>query len=216
MDWKMSDIILNPDIEAFVREVTVPFTEVMDDLERETRARCPHPEMMTGRVEGQLLRFLTLMVQPKVAVELGTFTGYGSLSIASALPDDGVLYTFDRDERSSRLAKRYFARVPFGKKIVPVMGDARDRVHDLQWKVDLAFIDADKAAYDYYYEIMLERLRPGGIIIIDNTLWSGDVILPVDETAKVMYELDHKIAQDERVDSILLTVRDGVTLVRKR
>jgi len=208
--------IVNEAVEDFVRSITIPCAEVLDELEEETRCCVKFPQMLTGRVEGQLLRLLTLLVRPKVAVELGTYTGYSAICIASALPEDGTLYTFDRDETTSDIARKYFARVPFGHKIVPVMGDARDRVHDLQWPVDMAFIDANKRAYDLYYEHLLERMRPGGLMVIDNTLWGGEVLSPRGEDSKVIYELDHKIAQDPRVDAVLLTVRDGITLVRKK
>ena len=150
-------------------------------------------------------------------LEIGTFTGYSAMMMASSLPPRGVLYTLDRDLEAVEIAKKYFSRVPYGNKIKVIMGNAKETVHSINGPIDLAFIDADKEGYDLYYEATLKVLRPGGIIALDNMLWYGKVLDPPmdDKDANAIVAMNKKISSDERVDNVLLTVRDGIMLVRK-
>lgn len=204
-------------IEDYAAKSTREVAQVYRDLREETYAKMSNPQMQVGEVEGTFLRFLVAMTGAKRVLEFGTFTGYSAMMMASALPEDGVLYTLDRDPVAVDIARKYFDRVPYGNKIRVVMGDARETVHDIQGPFDMAFIDADKEAYDLYYEATLKILRPGGIIALDNMLWYGKVLDPPvdDKDALAIVAMNKKIKNDDRVENVLLTVRDGVMLVRK-
>jgi caffeoyl-CoA O-methyltransferase len=211
---------MNPydkEIEDYACLSTGAVDQVFRDLKQETYAKMSNPGMQVGEVEGTFLRFLVAMTGAKRVLEFGTFTGYSSMMMASALPPRGIIYTLDRDPEAVEIAKKYFARVPYGKKIKIVMGDARETVQDIKAPIDMAFIDADKEAYDLYYEATLKILRPGGIIALDNMLWYGKVLDPPvdDKDALAIVAMNEKIKNDIRVENVLLTVRDGVMLVRK-
>jgi caffeoyl-CoA O-methyltransferase len=204
-------------IEEYASKSTRAVDQVFRDLKEETYAKMSNPGMQVGEVEGRFLRLLVAMTGARRVLEFGTFTGYSAMMMASALPPRGVLYTLDRDPEAVGIAQKYFARVPYGKKIKVVMGDARETVHGIKGPIDLAFIDADKEAYDLYYEATLKILRPGGIIALDNMLWYGKVLdtQPEDRDANAIVAMNKKIEGDERVENVLLTVRDGVQLVMK-
>ncbi len=208
--------IIQPSLEEYSTNHSTKVDQIFEELRRETYESTSHPEMQVGPVEGRFLRMLVLMTGARTVLELGTFTGYSTLMMASALPDDGVLYTLDRNEATDRIAQRYFDKVPFGGKIRPILGNAKETIMTVPGPIDMAFIDADKTAYDLYYEEVLKRLRPGGIIALDNMLWKGEVLAPEDDDGKAIDALNRKIARDARVEGVLLTVRDGVMLVRKK
>lgn len=203
-------------IEDYVRSLTSPLDGLLEELEEMTLSRTAHPNFLTGRVEGAFLRMLVQIIGARTVVEVGTYTGYSALMMASALPVDGRLYTLDIDPDMMALAQSYFFRAPYGEKIVPVLGDARRTLDELPGPIDLAFIDADKTSYEHYYEVLLTKLRPGGLMALDNTLWYGSVLSPSDEDARAIASLNERISRDDRVEAVILTVRDGVTLVRKR
>lgn len=204
-------------IEEYASRSSREVDQVFLDLKEETYAKMSNPGMQVGEVEGRFLRLLVAITGAKKVLEFGTFTGYSTLMMASALPPDGLLVTLDRDPEAVAIAKRYFAQVPYGKLIKVVMGDARETVHDIKGDFDLAFIDADKEAYDLYYEATMKLLRPGGMIVLDNMLWYGKVLDPAidDKDANAIVAMNKKINSDKRVENVLLTVRDGVMLVRK-
>lgn len=212
--------IMNPydtAIEEYASRNTRAVDQVFLDLKEETYEKMSNPGMQVGQVEGTFLRLLVAMTGAKRVLEFGTFTGYSAMMMASALPAEGVLFTLDRDPEAVEIAKRYFARVPYGRKIRVIMGDARETVHDIEGPIDFAFIDADKEAYEQYYEATLKLLRPGGMIALDNMLWYGKVLDPPhdDKDANAIVAMNEKINNDERVENVLLTVRDGIMLVRK-
>jgi caffeoyl-CoA O-methyltransferase len=207
--------IIQPSLDEYSRNHSTKVDKIFESLREETFANTSHPEMQVGPVEGRFLRMLVLMTQARTVLEFGTFTGYSALMMASALPKDGVLYTLDRNETTNKIAQRYFDQVPFGKKIRPILGSAHETIKAISGPIDLAFIDADKTGYDFYYEEALKRLRPGGIIALDNMLWEGSVLDPEDEDGKAIDALNRKITMDSRVEAVLLTVRDGIMLVRK-
>ncbi|HVO77576.1 MAG TPA: class I SAM-dependent methyltransferase [Methanomassiliicoccales archaeon] len=190
---------------------------MFEDLRKETYAKTANPGMQVGKVEGRFLKLLVELSGAERILEFGTFTGYSALMMASGLPVGGVLYTLDRDEVTNSIARRYFARAPYGDKIRPVIGEARETMKQIDPPIDMAFIDADKKAYDLYYEEVIGRLlRPGGLVVLDNTLWRGSVVDPSDEDGKAIDAINRKIAKDPRVEAVLLTLRDGVTVARKR
>ncbi len=203
-------------IEFYAAAHSDPVPQLLDELREETYATMSFPQMQVGRIEGALLKMLVRLIGARRVVEIGMFTGYSALSIAEGLPDDGVLVTCDIDPKAEAIARRYFARSPHGKKIDVRMGPALDTICNLAPPLDLVFIDADKANYARYYDAALPLLRPGGLIVADNALWSGSVLDPKTDDARAIAALNDKIAADDRVEKVLLTVRDGMLFARKR
>ena len=208
--------IVVEELDSYSCKMSTKVEKVFEDLRRETYEKTSNPGMQVGAVEGRFLRLLVLMTGARRVLEVGTFTGYSALMMASALPDDGVLFTLDRDKYSNAIAKKYFERVPFGSKITTIIGDARKTIRTIEAPIEFAFIDADKESYDVYYEEALKLLPAGAMMALDNTLWSGEVLDPKDHASRSIDTINRKIAKDKRVEAVLLTVRDGVTLVRKR
>jgi caffeoyl-CoA O-methyltransferase len=176
------------------------------------------PQMIVGPLEGAFLKMMTQVVQAKRVLEIGMFTGYSALCFAEALPADGTVLACEIDEESAALARQYFARSPIGKKIEVRMGPALDTMRHLKGPFDLIFIDADKINYVNYYRRALDLLAPRGLILIDNVLWDGDVLkqpAPDEKTAAIQ-ELNRVVATDPRVTAVLVTVRDGVLVIRSQ
>jgi caffeoyl-CoA O-methyltransferase len=211
----MSFLVDEPVEEYAERHTTAP-DPLLAELAAETKATMAAPQMLTGTIEGRFLELLVAGTGAKRVLEIGTFTGYSALSMAAALPPDGRIDTLDIEPRHAEVAQRYFDRSPHGSKITLHLGPALETIDRLAGAFDLVFIDADKDNYDAYYEAVLPRLSERGLIAIDDTLWSGRVLDPPDETTKLIAALNDKLAADDRVVAVQLTVRDGVTLVRRR
>jgi caffeoyl-CoA O-methyltransferase len=203
-------------IEEYAERHSTAPDPLLAELAEETRATMSAPQMLTGPVEGRFLELLVHASGARRILEIGTFTGFSALSMAAALPDDGRIDTLDVEPRHAEVAQRYFDRSPHGSKITLHLGPALETLERLEGTFDLVFVDADKDNYDAYYEAALPRLSERGLIAIDNTLWSGRVLDPADDTTRLIAALNDKIAADERVVCVQLTVRDGVTLVRRR
>ena len=205
------------DIESYARDHTRSRGALFDELREYTYRHVPSPQMQVGRIEGTLLMLLAKLLGARRILELGTYTGYSTLCMAEALPDDGELITCDVSEEFTSVARSFFAKSPHGKKIRLMLGDALTTLKNLEAQpFDMAFVDADKARYPAYYEAILPRLRPGGLFVADNTLWSGDVLAPKSEDARGIAAFNDRVQNDDRVENVLLTVRDGVMLARKR
>ena len=189
---------------------------LLAELTRETWASAKLPQMQTGHVEGSLLRLLVQSIGARLVVEIGTFTGYSSLSMAAGLPDGGRIVTCDIDPEATAIAKRYWARSPHGHKIDLRMGPALETVATITDPVDLVFIDADKENYVNYWEAMVPKTRTGGLLVVDNVLWQGRVLNPTDKSDHAIDALNKAVRHDSRVEAVMLTVRDGVTVARKR
>jgi caffeoyl-CoA O-methyltransferase len=176
------------------------------------------PQMIVGPLEGAFLKMMTQLVQARRVLEIGMFTGYSALCFAEALPTDGIVITCEVDEESAALARAYFTRSPVGKKIELRMGPALDTMRHLKGSFDLIFIDADKINYMNYYQRALDLLSPHGVILIDNVLWSGEVLKqpPPDEQTAAIQELNRMVSADSRVSAVLVTIRDGVLVVRRK
>ncbi len=174
--------------------------------------------MIVGPLEGAFLKMMTQLVQATSVLEIGMFTGYSALCFAEALPANGKVLTCEVDEEAATLARKYFARSPTGKKIEIRMGPAIDTMRHLTGPFDLIFIDADKLNYVNYYRRSLDLLSPQGVMLIDNVLWDGDVLKqpPPDEKTAAIQELNSTVASDPRVSAVLVTIRDGLLVVRKR
>jgi caffeoyl-CoA O-methyltransferase len=208
--------LLDPRLEKYAEEHSSEVPELLNRLERETLASMKSPQMLSGRTEGQLLRLLIRMIRASRVLEVGTFTGYSALMMAQALPADGELITLEVDPKAEAVARRYFAESEHGRKIRLLMGPALETLETLDGPFDFAFVDADKQNYPRYYDRIVPLLRPGGLLAVDNVLWSGRVLDPRDEETRAIHELNERARTDPRVEHVLLTVRDGVLLARKR
>lgn len=206
-------------IEDFARAHTSALPELYERLREETFASVKSPQMQVGKLEGRFLKLLTQLSGAKLAVEVGTFTGYSALSIAEGLPADGQLHTFDIDPVATTIAKRYWAEAPWGDKITLHLGDARQDLASFvrtSGPIDLCFIDADKGGYKTYWDTLVPAMRPGGLLLVDNVLWSGRVLDPQDADDHHIVDFDRHAAEDPRVELVMLTIRDGLILARKR
>ena len=209
--------IVDEQVERYAEEHTTPLGELFERLAEETRAKTSAPQMMVGRIEGQLLATLVRLSGARRILELGTFTGYSSISMASALPADGRIITCDVDPEATAIARRYMDESGHGDKIEIRLGPALETIETLEGLFDLVFIDADKPNYRAYYEAALPLLAEDGLIIADNVLWSGRVVEEDgDESTRAIKEFNEHVRADSRVVSVMLTVRDGMTLVQKR
>jgi caffeoyl-CoA O-methyltransferase len=211
----MADIV-SEEIERYAEAHTTPPTQLQRRLADETRETLRSPQMLTGVVEGRLLEFLVFALRPQRVLELGTYSGYSSLAMASVLPPGGHIDTCEVEEAHAEVARRYLDEAGVGDRVTIHLGPALETIERLEGEFDLVFIDADKVNYPAYYEALVPRLSPEGIMALDNTLWSGRVLDPGDSAeAQMFVELNARIASDPRVTAVLLTVRDGVTLVRR-
>jgi len=210
----MKDLV-SPDVEAYAEAHSAAESEICRQLREETYATMERPGMLTGPLEGAFLKMTVQLVRAKRVLEIGTFTGYSALSMAEALPEDGRITTCEIDPRPAALAQRYFARSPHGRKIDVRLGPALETLRDLTGPYDVIFIDADKAGYVEYYQRALDLLSPEGVILVDNVLWNGDVLLqpPPDRSTAAIQELNRLVARDERVTCMLVTIRDGVLMI---
>jgi caffeoyl-CoA O-methyltransferase len=210
--------IVTEQIEEYAEAHTTPPPGLLAELADETRATLTSPQMLTGTIEGRLLELLVHALKPRRVLELGTYSGYSALSMAAGLPEGGHIDTCEVDERHAEVARRYIGRSPYADRISVHVGPALETIERLGGDFDFVFVDADKENYGNYYEALLPRLAPGGLMALDNTLWSGRVLDADDdaEATRSIVALNDRIAHDERVVAVMLTVRDGVTLVRRR
>jgi caffeoyl-CoA O-methyltransferase len=213
----MALTLVPEEIEAYAEAHTEVPSPLFEELREATYAEMKSPQMQVGRLEGSFLRMLVRLTRARRVLELGMFTGYSGLMMAEALPDDGgQLITCDIDPKAEAMARRFFARSPHGKKIEIRMGPALETIAQLQGELDLVFIDADKENYSNYFDAVLPKLRQGGLIVADNTLWSGRVLDPQSTSDRAIAAFNDKVAKDPRVEKVQLTVRDGMTLIYKR
>ena len=215
----MTDIdIADPRVEAYAVEHTTAEPEWFATLADETRASTSAPGMMVGTLEGRFLKALVAMLRPEKVLEIGTFTGYSALSMAEALPPNGRIITCDISEEHVAIARKHIDASPYADRIEIRVGPAIETVATLDGPFDLVFIDADKTSYLAYYEAVLPKLTPHGVILADNVLWSGRVLdsQADDENTKAITEFNDRVVADERVEVVMLTVRDGVSLIRRR
>jgi caffeoyl-CoA O-methyltransferase len=202
------------EIENYADRYTSGRYELFDRLADETRATQSAPQMMVGHVEGAFLSFLVTMTQPQRVVEVGTFTGWSSIAMARALPPGGSIVTCDINEETNAVARRYAEEAGVADRIDYRLGPAVETLATLDGPFDLAFIDADKGGYVDYYEAILPKLSPGGVIAADNTLFGFDE--ERGENAQAISRFNEHVLHDDRVDSVLLPFREGVTLIRRR
>lgn len=212
--------IVPAEIEDYCRAHTSAPPPLLAELQTWTREHEEMHRMLTGRLEGRLLKMLVQLSGARRAVELGTFTGYSALSIAEGLPEDGRLITCELSPERAARVREWLARSPHGHKVEVRAGPALETLAALAGPFDFAFIDADKPNYPRYLELLLERMPSGALLAFDNALWGGDVLQAdapeATESTRAITELNRRLAQDDRVESVLLTVRDGLHLARVR
>ncbi len=193
--------------------------DYLKQVMRATYQMTINPRMLSGHVEGRFLSILSHMIQPKHILELGTFTGYSALCLAEGLAPDGVLDTIEHNDELESLIRKHFALTPLGEKIRLHIGDAIMILQTLQETYDLIFLDADKREYQRYYELSLPLLRSGGFMLADNVLWDGHIVDPAydrDKQTCALRAFNDFVAQDNRVEKVMLPIRDGLTLIRKK
>jgi caffeoyl-CoA O-methyltransferase len=209
--------IVSEELERYAQEHSTPDAELFRRLEEETRATQTLPQMMVGPLEGQLLGWLVWLSGARTVLEIGTFTGYSSISMALNLPDDSRIVTLDVNEETTAIARRYAEEAGVADRIEYRVGPALDVLAELDGPFDLVFIDADKENYVDYYEDVLPKLSERGFIVADNVLWSGRVLDDEgDESTEAIKSFNEHVAGDDRVECLMLTVRDGMTLIRPR
>ena len=189
--------------------------DILRELTRETHLKVVQPRMITGHYQGRVLSMLSKLIQPSRILEIGTYTGYSAICLAEGLTSDGLLHTIDINVELSEIQRKFFDQSEFGDKIIQHTGDALKIIPEFEQVFDLVFIDAEKKMYDAYFEAVIEKTRPGSIILTDNVLWSGKVVEPLDKKDMVTRNLlayNKKLKNDPRVETVILSIRDGLTL----
>ena len=210
---------LPEEIDNYIDLHTEDEPQLLQELNRETQLKILQPRMLSGHYQGRVLSMLSKLVNPKYILEVGTYTGYSALCMAEGLQHDGELHTIDINEELADFQKKYFDKSPYGKQIIQYVGNALDIIPTLDISFDLVFIDADKENYSNYFKLIIDKLKTGGIILSDNVLWSGKVL---DSTFKkddlatpALIEYNKLIKEDSRVETVILPIRDGLTISRK-
>jgi caffeoyl-CoA O-methyltransferase len=204
------------DLDEYLDAHATPLEPLLRENYEATYASLSSPQMIAGPVLGRLLRFLVAMAAPQLVLEIGTFSGYSALAMAGGLPPGGRIVTCELSPERAEFARGYFARSPWADRIELRVGPALETVAALDGPFDFVFIDADKTGYPAYYEAVVPKLSPRGVIAIDNTLRGGDVADPVDDGDRAMAAFNTHVHADARTESVILSVRDGVTLIRLR
>jgi caffeoyl-CoA O-methyltransferase len=209
--------IVDPAVETYAEQHTSPADPHLAALAAETRETLSAPQMLTGTVEGRLLEMLVFLGRAQLVLELGTYSGYSALSMAAVLPPGGRIITCEVSNEHADFAQRHIDASPYADRVEIRRGPALDTIRSLDGPFDLVFIDADKGGYPDYFDAVVPKLAPAGLVAVDNTLWSGRVADPSEneETTERMRAFNDKVRDDPRVISMMLTVRDGVTLARR-
>lgn len=206
-------------LDDYIAAHTTPETPLLQQLTRETYAKVLMPRMISGHLQGRVLSMITHMMRPARVLEIGTFTGYSAICLAEGLPEGGLLHTIDINEELEDMVRDYVQKVGFQDKIIQHIGKAVDIIPTLSEMFDLVFIDADKVNNALYYDLIFDKVKQGGFIIIDNVLWNGKVVgepdRKIDKDTQRILDFNKKVIDDTRVESVMLPIRDGLTVVRK-
>lgn len=214
----MTTQLLSIGLDKYSETMTSPENPVLAALNRETHVKVEQPVMLSGHLQGAVLSMISRMVQPSCILEIGTYTGYSAICLAQGLKEGGALHTLDINEELTDMCRHYWREAGLEEKIIPHTGKAIDILPGMNEVFDLVFIDADKVNYSNYYDLVIDKVRPGGWIIADNVLYNGEVILPADQqsrNAKAMHSYNEKIKADSRVVQVLLPIRDGLLIAGK-
>lgn len=210
--------LLSKSLNDYADRYTSEEDAVLKKLDRETNMKVAMPVMLSGHLQGSILKMISVMIQPKCILEIGTFTGYSAICLAQGLAPDGHLHTIDINEEIQEMAFRYFCEAGLEKKITQHIGKASEIIPTIDAELDLVFIDADKVNYHHYYDLVFDKVKIGGFILADNVLYDGEVVLPTEEqskNARAIHAFNEKVKQDKRIEHVLLPVRDGIMIMRK-
>ena len=204
-------------IEEYLEQHTTPMDEVLHELYRETHLHAMNPRMASGPVQGRFLQLLCQLMQPKKVLEIGTFTGFATICLARGMASDGLLTTIEANEEYEGIIRKYLAKAAVADRVRLIIGDAKEVIPTLEGGFDMVFIDADKISYPSYYDLVIEKLNPGGVILADNVLWEGKVLNvgTKERDTKAIQAFNDKVQNDPRVENVLLPLRDGLMMVRK-
>mgnify|MGYP003866978265 CR=1 FL=1 len=204
-------------MQLYVDSHSTPVDEQLQQIERNTNLHVLQPQMLSGGFQGKVLEFISRSINPKYILEIGTFTGFSALCLIKGLAENGQLHTIDVNEELMQRTQSYFDRSPYANQITLHIGNALQIIPTIDLTFDLVFIDADKASYAAYYNLAVENLRRGGVILVDNVLWSGKVIHDEkDKKTQQMHVFNQMVQQDERVENVLLPIRDGIMWIVKK
>lgn len=206
-------------LTRYAEQYTSPEPPLLRRINRETNTQVSHPNMISGHLQGRLLSLMSKLIGPSKILEIGTFTGYSALCLAEGLRQDGVLHTIDNNDELAERSSAYFEAAGAGGKIIAHTGDALEILPTLEGPFDLVFIDADKPNYEQYFDLVIDKVRPGGLILVDNVLYHGEVLeAPHKQSnnAKAISAFNKKIAPLTNIEKVLLTVRDGLFVIRKK
>jgi caffeoyl-CoA O-methyltransferase len=208
-------MIILPKIQEYASVFSGKESKLLKQLNQETIEFSQAHHMISGEYQGRFLSLISKMKQPKIILEIGTFTGYSALCLAEGLDSNGFLFTIDSDIKSQTIAKKYFSQSSYSTQIIPILGEAKLEIEKIDPTIDLAFIDADKKSYSFYFDKILPKMNSGGIILVDNVLWKGKVIeIEMDSRTKAIHEFNQMVQKDNRVEALLLPIRDGITMIR--
>jgi len=210
---------ITKDLSDYCENNTSPESEVLAQLNRETHLKVVSPRMLSGHLQGRFLSFISKLQQPNLIVEIGTYTGYSALCLAEGLHPEGKLISIDVNEETSSFAKSFISKTEYSNQIELVLADAKEFVKTINEPIDLVFIDADKKNYLVYYQLIIDKIKSGGLIIADNVLWSGKITMPekdMDRETLALHQFNQFVQQDSRVENMLLPIRDGLMVVRKK
>lgn len=202
-------------LQSYAEDFTTDDSDLVKELIAASDEDLKHIDMLSGRVVGRMLSVLIKISAAKRVLEVGTFTGYSALTMAEALPEDGELVTCEYNKRYENIARTFFDKSDAGSKIRLVMGKALETIPEIPGTFDFVFLDADKINYPNYYKLILPRMEQGGILVVDNVLWGGEVLDPQTDKAEAIDQLSRMIRDDHSVEQVMLPVRDGITIVRK-
>lgn len=208
---------LPENIDKYVVDHSQQEPDILKQLNKETWQKVLNPRMLSGAFQGRVLSMISKLIQPSIILEVGTYTGYSALCLAEGMKKDGILYTIDKNEELEDFSKGYFKKSGFENQIKQLAGNALEIIPQIDEKFDLVFIDADKSNYVNYFNLIIDKMNTGGVILSDNVLWSGKVIEeldPKDVDTKALLEYNKLLNEDDRIETILLPIRDGLTISR--
>lgn len=207
---------ISQQLSEYCEKLSQPESEILKDLNRQTHLKVGQPRMLSGHLQGRFLSFISKFISPSHILEIGTYTGYSALCLAEGLTEKGKLITIDPNEETNLFAQQFINKSEYKNKIELVQGDAQKIIPTLTQTWDLVFIDADKSNYANYFDLVIDKVRPGGLIIADNVLWSGKILNEImDKDTLAIHQFNTKVNSDKRVENLLLPLRDGLMMMRK-
>lgn len=208
----------NSELDDYIEKHTTPYDDVLYRLYRETNLTQMYPRMISGQVQGKFLEFICRMMKPKSVLEVGAFTGYSTISIARGLPENGKLVSIEADEEFEPYIRKYLKEANVESKVDLLIGDAKILIPNIQELFDLIFLDADKIHYPLYYKLVLDKVKKDGFILVDNVLWNGKVLHPEknDHATHAIMQFNEMVTNDDSVEQVLLPIRDGLMMIRKK